>query len=63
VVRRAVAPDDNTSSLIEIEFWKQFKTYASITKRRRSLLIVLWARLTLWFVRVWARLRLWWMRK
>jgi len=36
VVRRAVAPDDNTSSLIEIEFWKQFKTYASITKRRRG---------------------------
>jgi len=31
VVRRAVAPDDGISSLFAIEFWKQFKTYASVT--------------------------------
>jgi hypothetical protein len=31
VVRRAVAPEDGVSSLFAIEFWKQFKTYASVT--------------------------------
>jgi hypothetical protein len=36
VVRRAVAPDDNISSLFEIEFWKHFKMYAAITKRDRG---------------------------
>jgi hypothetical protein len=30
VVRRAVVPDDNMTSLFEIEFWKQFKTYATV---------------------------------
>jgi hypothetical protein len=30
VVRRAVAAEDGISSLFEIEFWKQFKTYAVI---------------------------------
>jgi hypothetical protein len=34
VVRRAVAPDDGVSSLFSIEFWKQFKTYASVTPDR-----------------------------
>jgi hypothetical protein len=32
VVRRAVAPEDGTSSFFEIEFWRQFKTYASVTR-------------------------------
>jgi hypothetical protein len=32
VVRRAVAHDDHMSSLFEITFWKQFRTYASVTK-------------------------------
>jgi hypothetical protein len=32
VVRRAVTPEDGISSLFEIEFWGQFKTYASVTK-------------------------------
>ena len=31
VVRRAVTPDDRTTSVYEIEFWGQFKTYASVT--------------------------------
>jgi hypothetical protein len=31
VVRRAVAHEDGISSLFEITFWKQFKTYASVT--------------------------------
>jgi hypothetical protein len=31
MVRRAVVPADNRSSLFEILFWKQFKTYASVT--------------------------------
>lgn len=31
VVRRAVVPDDKRSSLFEILFWQQFKTYASVT--------------------------------
>jgi hypothetical protein len=35
VVCRAVAVDDRTSSLFEIEFWKQFKTYASVQARQR----------------------------
>jgi hypothetical protein len=32
VVHRAVAHDDHMSSLFEITFWKQFRTYASVTK-------------------------------
>ena len=32
IVRRAVAHDDGMSSLFEIIFWKQFKTYASVSK-------------------------------
>jgi hypothetical protein len=35
VVRRAVVPDDNISSLFEIEFWKHFKTYACLMKGGR----------------------------
>jgi hypothetical protein len=35
IVRRAVAPDDGISSLFAMEFWKQFKTYASVTTERR----------------------------
>jgi hypothetical protein len=35
VVRRAVAPEDGISSLFSIEFWKQFKTYASVTPDRQ----------------------------
>jgi hypothetical protein len=31
VVRRAVAHEDGISSLFEITFWKQFKTYASVS--------------------------------
>jgi hypothetical protein len=31
VVRRAVVPEDKRSSLFEILFWQQFKTYASVT--------------------------------
>ncbi len=31
LVRRAVALEDGMSALYEIEFWKQFKTYASVT--------------------------------
>jgi hypothetical protein len=31
VVRRAVAHEDRISSLFEITFWKQFKTYASVS--------------------------------
>lgn len=30
VIRRAVTPDDGVSALYEIEFWKQFKSYASV---------------------------------
>ncbi len=33
VVRRAVAHEDGVSSLFEITFWKQFKTYASVSKQ------------------------------
>jgi hypothetical protein len=33
VVRRAIAPEDGVSSLFEITFWKQFKTYASVSKQ------------------------------
>ena len=32
LVRRAVAHDDGVSSLVEITFWKQFKTYASVSR-------------------------------
>jgi hypothetical protein len=32
IVHRAVVPEDNLSSLFEIEFWKQFKTYATVSK-------------------------------
>jgi hypothetical protein len=32
VVRRAVAAEDNMSSLFQIEFWRQMKLYASFTK-------------------------------
>jgi hypothetical protein len=31
VVRRAVAAEDGISALLAITFWKQFKTYASVT--------------------------------
>jgi hypothetical protein len=31
VVRRAVAHEDGVSSLFEVTFWKQFKTYASVS--------------------------------
>jgi len=30
-VRRAVVPEDNTSSIFEVVFWQQFRTYASVT--------------------------------
>jgi hypothetical protein len=30
VVRRFVTPEDGVSSLFEIQFWQQFKTYASV---------------------------------
>ncbi|MBT9539928.1 hypothetical protein [Thiobacillus sp.] len=30
VVRRAVAPEDGVSAIYEIEFWQQFKTYATV---------------------------------
>jgi hypothetical protein len=33
IVRRAIAQDDGMSSLFEITFWKQFKTYASVSKQ------------------------------
>jgi hypothetical protein len=33
VVRRAVAHEDRICSLFEITLWKQFKTYASVTKQ------------------------------
>jgi len=33
LVRRAVAHEDGVSSLFEITFWKQFKTYASVLKK------------------------------
>jgi hypothetical protein len=39
VVRRAVAPEDGVSSLFAIEFWKQFKTYASVTPNDRIPLV------------------------
>jgi hypothetical protein len=32
VIRRAVAHEDGISSLFEITFWKQFKTYAIVSK-------------------------------
>lgn len=32
-VRRAVAYEDGVSSLFEITFWKQFKTYASVSNQ------------------------------
>lgn len=31
IVRRAVVPEDGISSVFEIEFWKQFKTYAIVS--------------------------------
>jgi hypothetical protein len=31
VVRRAVTPEDGTSAIFAITFWKQFKTYATVT--------------------------------
>ena len=36
VVRRAVAPEDNISSLFGIEFWQQMKLYATVTKTKRG---------------------------
>lgn len=36
LVRRAVAHDDRLCSLFEITFWKQFKTYASVTQMARD---------------------------
>lgn len=30
VVKRVVAPDDGVSAMYELEFWKQFKTYAAV---------------------------------
>jgi hypothetical protein len=33
VVRRTVTPEDGMSSLFEVEFWHQFKTYASVERR------------------------------
>jgi hypothetical protein len=36
VVRRAVTPEDGVSSLFSIEFWRQFRTYASVTPDRQS---------------------------
>ena len=30
IVRRAVTPEDGMTALFEIEFWKQFKTYAAV---------------------------------
>ncbi len=30
IVRRAVTPEDGVTALFEIEFWKQFKTYAAV---------------------------------
>lgn len=33
IVRRAVSTEDGVSSLFEITFWKQFKTYASVSKQ------------------------------
>ena len=36
VVRSAVASEDGVSSLFAIEFWKQFKTYASVTANDRT---------------------------
>jgi hypothetical protein len=32
VVRRAVAPEDGLSSVFEIEFWRQFRTSATVTQ-------------------------------
>jgi hypothetical protein len=32
MVRRAVTPEDNRSSLFEIELWRQMKLYASVMK-------------------------------
>jgi hypothetical protein len=32
VVRRVVTPEDGISSVFEIEFWEQLKTYASVTR-------------------------------
>jgi hypothetical protein len=32
VVRRAVTHEDHISSVFEITFWKQFRTYATVTK-------------------------------
>jgi hypothetical protein len=33
VVRRAVTAEDNTSSLFQIEFWRQMKLYASVMRK------------------------------
>ena len=37
VVRRAVAPEDDISSLFYIEFWRQMKLYASVTNTKQGL--------------------------
>lgn len=34
IVRRAVVPEDGLSSMFEIEFWKRFKTYATVTSEK-----------------------------
>jgi hypothetical protein len=34
IVRRAVVPEDGLSSLFEITFWGQFKTYATVLSPR-----------------------------
>jgi hypothetical protein len=31
IVRRAVAPEDQLSSIFEVTFWQQFQLYASVT--------------------------------
>jgi hypothetical protein len=36
VVRRAVAHEDDMSSLFEIKFWQHFKTYASVSRSEKS---------------------------
>jgi hypothetical protein len=42
VVHRAVAPEDGISSLFEIEFWGQFKMYASVTREGADLCVSNW---------------------
>jgi hypothetical protein len=31
VIRRALAPDDGISSIFEIQFWRHFTTFATVT--------------------------------